>query len=221
MKAKVNTNFLSLPEIKVKDCKEGVWLLRTCGMTPVTPHNWHGTDCKHNCSRAKLSKACVAPAASLQWPPWAWCCPTLEPVLPHPAVSLCVPLFCISSVPHWWTLKSGAAAKLFLQEKAVWQAQDPGVWSAKPWKCWTVSSAGEEHVWLHLQVWCKQSLEHSTHKINLLILSKSQQCWDTSTLRVWSTQHQPGHTTAWSLVHGWVLDTENSSSAFFGCCRSE
>lgn len=64
-------------------------------------------------------------------------------------------------------------------------------------------------------------LEHSTHKINLLILSKSQLSWDTSTLCVWSIQHQPGHTMAWSLVHGWVLDTENSSSAFFCCCRSE
>lgn len=53
----------------MKDCEEGLWLHRTravsCGVTPVTSHNCHGMNCKYKCSRTKLSKACVAPPASL------------------------------------------------------------------------------------------------------------------------------------------------------------
>lgn len=121
MKAKVNTNFFSLPKIKVKDCKEGLWLHRTCAVS---------------CVWAFLS------FTSLQ--------------------------YLIDE------LKAGAAAKLFLQGKTVWQAQDPGVCDLQSLESVGLSSG---QVRSTCDSTCKSSasrvLEHSTHRIILLILSKS------------------------------------------------
>lgn len=83
---------LSLPlskiKLKNKECKKNLWLIRIyamfCSVIPIIYHKCHSM--KFNCSKAKPSKATVAPPT--RWRLRDWCCPTLPPAVPCPYLYL-------------------------------------------------------------------------------------------------------------------------------------
>lgn len=187
-------------------------------MTLVTSHNLHSMNCKYKCSRAKLSRACVAPPASLQWPPWPWCCPTLDSSASFCCVSAFLPFaslqYLIDELSSQGLLLSYSSQEKLCDKhrlqvcvtcKALevlgclqcrWEACVAPLASLVQAESWSKAP-----IRLSCSYWANPTCPKICH-IHIVCLSIQ-------------------HSMAWSLFRGWVLDTGNPSPASFCCCRSE
>lgn len=163
---------------------------------------------KCNCSRAKPSKATVAPPAP--WPLWDWCCPTLLPAAPCPSVYVCFYIFYISLVSNRWTrkaealishpFKEGLREECRIQLRVICKAL--GVLGCLQCR-WEALVAPF--------VSLTQALPWSTAPLQLTCSYRaSPTSPKTHHLRVWGIQHNQDTWLGRSLVHGWVFSCGKS-----------